>query len=471
MYDINDVASAIGLMDEDKALLRQLCAVFMRNRGRNALKVEYYEDLNPVKNLGLAVPEQFLRTIDTSVGWCAKAVDFLGCRSRFDGFIVHESVQDVMDRIVSSNDFGLLYQMLLTPELQHGHGYLTVSKGDSWQPAVINFRDAETAAGIWDYRHKRIKACMVIEDWKPITNSSMEMEPCLMVMHTDKFVITIEKVQRHWYAKYHEHGMGRPMAEPICYRPTYKKPFGKSRISRTCMAITDEMQREIVRTALHSECFSAPQKYALGAPDEMFDIEKFKMAYNSFMLVSKDVDGDVPQLGQFAQASMEPHIKAMELLMSRMAAETHIPVAAFGLTSNGYTSSDALRASTDDLIVEAESLNESNGKALANVARMALAVSLNKKLTELTPDEAHIIVKFADPSKPSISSRADAMVKIASVAEGFHNTDVFWEQIGMDEDERRRIRADLREAAASNALNALFTGADEVSYENPESMD
>ena len=40
------------------------------------------------------------------------------------------------------------------------------------------------------------------------------------------------------------------------------------------MGITDGMQREIVRMALHSECFSIPQKYMPGAPLETFDLEK-----------------------------------------------------------------------------------------------------------------------------------------------------------------------------------------------------
>ena len=45
---------------------------------------------------------------------------------------------------------------------------------------------------------------------------------------------------------------------------------------------------------------------------------------------------------------------------------------------------------------------------------------------------------------PTAAAQADASVKISSVATDFPNTDVFWEFNGFDEEQRRRIKADMR---------------------------
>ena len=44
---------------------------------------------------------------------------------------------------------------------------------------------------------------------------------------------------------------------------------------------------------------------------------------------------------------------------------------------------------------------------------------------------------------PTAAAQADASVKISSVATDFPQTDVFWEFNGFDEEQRRRIKADM----------------------------
>ena len=60
---------------------------------------------------------------------------------------------------------------------------------------------------------------------------------------------------------------------------------------------------------------------------------------------------------------------------------------------------------------------------------------------------------------PSIVSTADAAVKIAGAVPGFAGTEAFWKMLGLPEDTRREVRAELTEATADAMLAQLF-GAD-----------
>ena len=44
----------------------------------------------------------------------------------------------------------------------------------------------------------------------------------------------------------------------------------------------------------------------------------------------------------------------------------------------------------------------------------------------------------------------------------FGGTDVFWEKLGYSEDERRRIKADVRANTMSAAVNAMFAQPEEA---------
>ena len=66
-------------------------------------------------------------------------------------------------------------------------------------------------------------------------------------------------------------------------------------------------------------------------------------------------------------------------------------------------------------------LQGTNGAAMRNVMQMAVCVAQKKTLADMDEAERSIQAYFKNPSMPSISSQADAMVKIASVAPEFYD--------------------------------------------------
>ena len=116
------------------------------------------------------------------------------------------------------------------------------------------------------------------------------------------------------------------------------------------------------------------------------------------------------------------------------------------------TSSDAILAQSQTLVLMAQQLNTGNGDALRTIARMAQAVARNVTLQELTEQESDIVAHFKNPAMPSVAVTADAAIKIASARPEFSSTDTFLEMIGFDQADILRIKAQEQRVRGQQVL-------------------
>ena len=116
------------------------------------------------------------------------------------------------------------------------------------------------------------------------------------------------------------------------------------------------------------------------------------------------------------------------------------------------TSSDAILAQSQTLVLMAQQLNTGNGDALHTIACMAQAIARNVSLTDLTEDERGVMAHFKTPAMPSVAVTADAAIKIATARQEFASTDTFLEMIGFDQADIRRIRAQEQRARGQALL-------------------
>jgi hypothetical protein len=130
----------------------------------------------------------------------------------------------------------------------------------------------------------------------------------------------------------------------------------------------------------------------------------------------------------------------MRLLATQFSAASGLNVTDVGVVNDANpTSSDAILAQTQTLILMAEQLNAGNTNALTTIALMALAIEQNTTIEDLDDEAKDIVPHFKNPAMPSVSVTADAALKIASARQGFANTDVFLEMIGFTQADIRRI--------------------------------
>lgn len=138
---------------------------------------------------------------------------------------------------------------------------------------------------------------------------------------------------------------------------------------------------------------------------------------------------------------------------TQFAAATGLTVMDVGVVNDANpTSSDAILAQSQTLVLMAQQLNTGNGDALHTIACMAQAIARNVSLTELTEEESGVMAHFKNPAMPSVAVTADAAIKIATARQEFASTDTFLEMIGFDQADIRRIRAQEQRARGQALL-------------------
>lgn len=436
-----------GLPKADQINLQNLINTWENHNSKNQLKNKYYEGNIALAdvNLGIAIPEAF-RKLEIGCAWGAKTVDVLAGRSIFDGFVGSNGNEvEYLDEIVISNDLIAEYAKACRDELKYGCTFATLSKDDE-KGCKIRFHSPQTAAALWDGEKGRIKCGFAIIDTEPDDDDLITWSPNLINYYTDESVWVLERKMGNWYATEFRHMMGRPLMEALIWNATSNKPFGRSRIKEPIRRLIDGYVRTIANATIGLEFATSPQKYLLGVTDEQYDVlinQKFKQYVGSIIAATTNPEtGEKPSFGQLTQGSISPHTEMIRILATQFSAASGLSVTDTGVVNDANpTSSDAILAQSQTLIVMAEQLNISNGDALRNIAHMAIAIVNNLALSELSDEQKDVMAHFKNPAMPSIAMSADAAIKIASAREGFASTDTFLEMIGFDKASIRRIKA------------------------------
>ena len=186
------------------------------------------------------------------------------------------------------------------------------------------------------------------------------------------------------------------------------------------------------------------------------EAKKLRAYLGSLWALTKDEEGDVPTVGQFPAGDAQNFIATYENDAQRCSGASNVPLAQLGVMSNTYTSSDALSASNDPLILDVQGINDSLRDALWQVARLMMAVSQGVRLSDLTPDQDGVMASFADPSMPTLASRADAWTKLAAIDSSIVGTRVFYEGVGLDQATIDRLMAAKEDNAQQLAYRQIF---------------
>lgn len=439
-----------GFPIEDANRLQKLLEVYDANISKNQTKDEYYEgniSLNSV-NLGIALPNS-LGKLEIGCAWGAKTVDVLASRSIFDGFVgANGNDVEMLDKLILDNRLIAEYAKACKDELKYGCTFATLS-ADPVIGCKIRFHSPQTAAAIWSGDKGRIDYGFAIIDTESTNEDKTAWSPNLINYYTDEAVWVLEKRMETWYATEFTHRMGRPLMEALIWNATSNKPFGRSRIKEPIRRLIDGYVRTVANATIGLEFATSPQKYLLGVTDEQLNAlinDKFKQYVGNILASTNNPDtGEKPTFGQLPQGSILPHVEMMRLLATQFSAATGLSVTDTGVVNEANpTSSDAILAQSQTLVLMAEQLNISNGDALRTIAQMATAIINNSSLNELDDSQKDIIAHFKNPAMPSVSMTADAAIKIASARPDFATTDTFLYMIGFDKADVRRIKGEER---------------------------
>ena len=452
-WTAQDIASlsVANVSDDEMDTIRDLVKVWQDRLTRNLERTVYYDGEQVFKDLGLMLAPQ-LKNAKFYLGWGTMAVRKMAIRSQFDGLrLPGEDDPFGLSEVLEQNSFGLEFSQSVVSGYKHGVSFMTVAQGADGEPAVqIQSHEAESAAALWDYRNRRIRAGLTI--------SSLDKQwPTAFVAYLPHVVLACEQNDSgRWSAERLDNPVGRALMVPVTYDPQTNKPFGRSRITQPVMALTDMAVRAYVRMEGNAEFYSSPQLAIEGIDPEAFDNvseqKKFKLAMDRLIALTRDENGDAPSVKQLQQATMTPHSDMLRTVAMAFSGETGIPPSSLGIIHDQPSSAEAIRANEHDLLIDVQYQNKFVlSSAIKQIAQYAVMV--RDGLSE-PPTESHrLSTVFLDPEFRSMSAKADAAVKLASIP-ALADSTVVLEEI-FDEDQIARIQADRRSSTVASFMDRI----------------
>jgi hypothetical protein len=472
-------AAATGLLPEHRIVVRNLLESWQEHISSNRRRQAYYLMHNAPATLGITVTDEVSRNLNSACGWGKKVVDVMVEHSSFDGFTTDDDAADaVLSGVYRRNRMRTMYKKAATSALTYGFNTYIVTD-DGHGRAKVTARDAHTSTGLWNEAEGKLSAGLFVVSMRRDRLGRPTSEPDWVDVLTDEYVIKLKSpAEGEWRAEYEPHGLGWCPMFVSAYEPTLERPFGCSRITREVMGYIDEAVRLNVDEAVAAAFAASPQRYLLGTDSDTFqDASKYAHYIGAIFNVDMTSEGTVPQYGSLPQPSMQPLTDHFRNLCGRMAAATGVHISQFGLVHDQPASSDAIYMENEPLILKCRDWNDVAGDALVDVATACLATETGMAFADVRDLDYNIEARFPNPAQPTLAQMTDAAVKIASVKDGFAQTETFDEMLGFNSEERRRIRRELSEAQAANVLDSFLaavpeqtvpTGEDEVLATGPE---
>ena len=469
-------------------------------RARNATLRTYAEMKSATKDLGISIPPD-LTNVNSVVGWADKAMRVRVVRSKFQGFVFEGTSDRRLDMLVRRNALMDKYARACRGALTYGCSAMTVMRGAGVRqpPVMVRSFSANQCCMVWDKDADGIGCgiCVVGVDREGVATR--------YVLHEPDAVVTIRRLpdgkSDRWECVVEPHPMGRPLMVPLVHDADDDRPLGHSVITPEVIGIIDKAMRDVLRMEVGAEFFTAPQRYILGADPDLFSVpaddvgqaqrdsdntdntddepdkpvvvdpHKMMRAYlGAFLALTRDVEGNVPQVGQFPAGDAGNFIAVFENDAQRFSGATNVPLGQLGVLSNTYTSSDALGAANDPLILDVERINQSMGASMEEVARLMMALDRGVPYDALGDREMGVVAQFVDPAQPTISATADAWTKIGAADKSLVGTRVWYEGLGLQKATIDRIMAVRDQQASIEILNEIAADLERRGTESAPSL-
>lgn len=380
-------------------------------RTRVLTRYKFYEMKNLVRDLNIATPPD-LYWMKSVLGWCGKAVDSVADRLLFLEFV--DDNFDLME-IFQMNNPDTFYDSAFLSALISSCCFVYISADKNGYPR-LQVIDGANATGEID------PITGLLTEGYAVLERDQRDNPILEAYFTPGQTEFIRKGQSK--IQIIRNKVPYPLLVPIIHRPDARRPFGRSRISRSCMSTMESAIRTIKRSEIAAEFYSFPQKYVTGLSNEAEPMEKWKATMSSMLEFTKDDEGESPKLGQFSQQSMSPHTEQLRTFAAIFAGETGLTLDDLGFVSDNPSSAEAIKASHENLRLAARKAQRTFGSGLLNVGYLAACMRDNyayeRKQLYLTKPSWEPIF---EPDAAMLSSIGDGVIKVNQAVPGYFNKD------------------------------------------------
>lgn len=443
------------LIDVANAIASRLLNTLQTKSVRVQDKYDYYNADNDIRDFGISTPKK-MRNTRPGIGWASRAVNTLSDRVVFDGFANDTfGVNDMMDAI----NGGTVVDKAKHDAFVAGVAFVAIGDDDEGRKVLIPF-DAGEATGMVDQTTGLLKVGLAVTRW----GEPKPRRAIAGLVPRDYIVFTPE-----WTAIYEGRTIseiipnptGRTLLHPITHRASANRPMGKSRITNTARRIIDEVGRLKRREEIAEEFYALPQRYITGLAEGAEKDSGLDSAIGKVWAITKDEDGEKPDVGQLAQMSIDQFETAKKDKARDFCAETALQLRNLGYETANPTSAESLSAMSDDLLLEATNSQVEMGKQIKEIAiTLRLAIDENDtiaaQLSAIQPAWKPIF-------QVDIGAAGDAAFKLFQAMPEFIGTIAGYRMLGVsireaEELQKRRLAAGTN-AFMQNGGAAAGTGA------------
>ena len=445
--------------DENRDVSRLLDFIASKARFNRTVDAYYDGEKTIRATFNGVIPPQYYR-LGLVLGWSAKAVDALARRCNLDDLVWPDGALDGLGYrdLWNANQLDAEVSQGITSGLIHATSFVTATRGeDGEHPALIHFHDATDATGDWNARTRRLDNLVVV------TGRGGDGHASELTVFLDGRTVTGIREGGKWSSETAEHKFGIPAA-PLAYRRRLKRPFGRSRISRALRAHQDAAARSLVRLEGHSDVYSFPEFWMLGADPSIFrnadgsPTDRFQQMIGRIKGIpdDKDAEGALARadVKKFSAESPTANLATLNTQAKLFAREASLPDSALALTDFANpTSAESYDASQYELIAEAEGATDEWSAPLRQVIQIALAIQNGERTV---PDAYRSIdCRWRDPRYTSRSAQADAGSKTISAVPWLAETTTGLRMLGLDRQDIDEAMGERKRAQAMARIDAL----------------
>jgi hypothetical protein len=436
---------------------RELIWSLARHESRTLDKYDYYNADNDTRDYGIAMPNQ-LKRIRPGVGWAGRAVNILSDRVVFDGFANDTfGINDLFDSI---NALPVINKAK-HDAMVAGCAFVAVAdrqNEDGTSDKILMPFTALEATGIVDQNTGLLKMGLAVTKWAkpkgPDQRRWLSFMPKNYILFTPQFTAVFES---QVLTEVIPNPTSRTLLMPIIRRPSADRPLGKARISNVVRRIVNEVVRVKRRYEVAGEFYSIPQRYINGLAEGAQKDENLDSAIGKLWAITKDEDGEKPDIGQLAQMEISQFETAKKDLARDFCAETALTLRNLGYESGNPTSADSLEAMSDDLVLEAQTAQNDMGEQIKQIAiTLRLAIDANDQI----PAALKAIVPAWKPIfRVNIGEAGDAMFKLFQAMPELVGTLEGYQMMGVSMRQAEQLQKRRAAASSSSFMNNGGGGA------------
>ena len=357
------------------------------------------------------------------VGWGRRAIEIRANKTKFDRF---ENDTLGLNELFSKYKVNEAFDKIKDDILVCGCGFLAIN-GDRVFPFT-----AEEATGTFSWFDQNLKDGLAVfrentkKDYRTPQrpDAFVEYYPDRTIAH-ENGTITIAP-----------NGTGRPLIGLLTHKSTAKRPFGQSVLTSAARGAIVDASRTIRQAMIAAYHYNSKVDILLGV-DSDTAVDKIESQTGDVLKVGPNENGQIPQVGEFAQHAMAPFNDTILVSARNFCSDTKLSLANLGISTDAPQSTEALEIINDDL---RDDIISWQNELAEQLKYFAVTLWMHENGVSILDDNLQERIRVIKPVfmsvyRQDVSKFGDGLIKIAQQAPDIVKSRSLWRHIGLTSDE------------------------------------